>query len=243
MFIHKNVILLQIIEEVNYLKKYKYKGEFDNLAKFMADSLYYYGAYSIALELSHLPSKFVIDSYPMDILLTDHDFTVDDISDIIEEMIDSSAISLGLEEYSYYAKELFNKIISNVELYDFMDNINSIFYKNIYHNMKFFDVFPEDIFEKETIYVAAILFNIRDGSSMKWKGFYGGEMWRDIALTISRKGKISNAIFVDNCFDLQHNSGLWLDKVSFPLDYMCHSNTKKILDYRLEGDIISLKKE
>ena len=48
----------------------------------------------------------------------------------------------------------------------------------------------------------------------RWKSGYGGEPWGNIAKTLLlwEEGKISDTVFVDTCWGLQHNGGKYFDK-------------------------------
>lgn len=54
--------------------------------------------------------------------------------------------------------------------------------------------------------------------SGKWKPYFGGEAWLKATRIAKMYGKVPNSIFIDSTVDLQHNTGIILDK---PWNYFC----------------------
>ena len=46
-----------------------------------------------------------------------------------------------------------------------------------------------------------------------WAEDYGGEPWSKISRTLRRKGSVSPVIFIDACWGMHHNTGMWINYV------------------------------
>ena len=46
-----------------------------------------------------------------------------------------------------------------------------------------------------------------------WTDDYGGEPWSKISRTLRRKGSVSPVIFIDACWGMHHNTGMWINYV------------------------------
>ena len=100
------------------------------------------------------------------------------------------------------------------------------------------------------------LFNLPhiEGDFYGWMREYGGESWAKICKTLLIRNKTRPTIFVDACWNIQHNTGVWLNKVNVSekeiepfdvalkvADYLDiieinpYSIINKIFDYNLEG--------
>jgi hypothetical protein len=101
--------------------------------------------------------------------------------------------------------------------------------------------------------VAEAIFDIEGGTTGEefwgWDDNYGGSTWAKICRGILKRGSISTTMFVDSCWAMQHNSGIWLDKVAVSdeekllylkgaeRDDITHSNITDLLNSNAEGDM------
>ena len=74
--------------------------------------------------------------------------------------------------------------------------------------------------------------------SMGYSNAFGGELWGNIAenLIYLEEGQISPTLFIDLCFGLVHNGGVYLDK----LGAWNSNKLKRVLDINLSGKLENL---
>lgn len=77
----------------------------------------------------------------------------------------------------------------------------------------------------------ALVWAVETFSVSGWGGGYGGKRWANIANTLLmyEKGDITKHTFVDTCFGLQHNGGVYFDK------WWTTTGIKKVLDSNQQG--------
>ena len=82
----------------------------------------------------------------------------------------------------------------------------------------------------------ALVWAVETFSISGWGGGYGGTKWANIANTLLmyEKGDITKHTFVDTCFGLQHNGGVYFDK------WWTTTGIKKVLDSNQQGLYCSL---
>ena len=71
----------------------------------------------------------------------------------------------------------------------------------------------------------------------RWKSGYGGEAWGNISNTLLQWeiGNISDTVFVDTCWGLQHNGGKYFDK------WWNTYGLASVLDHNLKGEYCMVK--
>lgn len=227
------IIVFTFLEyEVNYKGNMAYKKELDDFSKYLADGLYHYGVYTLLSEIRHIYRSFSVyhDHLWATIMESGKQYTMD----VVYGEIRSSAYRLGLEKYIDNAEEIVNYIVDYPDKDDLLSVENSLI-----GQMDLFELFPEKYTKIEYIRGMQILFNLNnDELFVFWDSMYGGKAWEDIAKIIGNRGNISDIIFVDNCLDLEHNTGSWFNKIE---SYLGENDVREILDYRLKGDFKSLQ--
>lgn len=70
--------------------------------------------------------------------------------------------------------------------------------------------------------------------SYKWSCGFGGDKWKDIADHGLKVNTEDTVVWIDHCFDLEHNGGTFFDKEAGMFSNNGSSELKRILDYKLE---------
>lgn len=69
----------------------------------------------------------------------------------------------------------------------------------------------------------------------RWSAAYGGNAWATISHIVKQYNDFTPSMFIDLCWDLEHNTGVWLNKFKAHVDIL-----KTVLDAKLEGDFSEL---
>ena len=79
--------------------------------------------------------------------------------------------------------------------------------------------------------------------NQQWRGGYGGDAWKNIAVALTDYGKMPDAAWLDHVVDLEHNNGTAFSKpdgrdtIMFDVNYL--GRFSAFLDYKFEKDILT----
>lgn len=79
--------------------------------------------------------------------------------------------------------------------------------------------------------------------NQQWRGGYGGDAWKNIAIALTEYGKMPDAAWLDHVVDLEHNNGTAFSKpdgrdtIMFDVNYP--GRFSAFLDYKFEKDILT----
>lgn len=82
--------------------------------------------------------------------------------------------------------------------------------------------------------------------SISWSSSYGGNAWAGICRALKRRDTDSPTLWIDTMWAIQHNSGVWINKVNIERQdnkdqsfgyHDVYGSLKELLDANLRGDL------
>lgn len=184
------------------------KPDLSFLASQLSDNMFWYGIYGVGRELGgtgafNLPNSSKIDAETSSkIPLFDFIEAGGDIEQVIDAIDNRHNLSdgakrivrnmneflVGISGFPDFPPSSVTQVLKNIQKVDALDN-------------------PYDFLDH-----AEEVFNLPYWES-GMGGDYGGEQWASVARFISQKPDLSDIIFCDMSFSIEHNSSNWLNKV------------------------------
>jgi len=232
---------------VYVLKLIEYKGKLDTLSKQLADKFYNYGIFSIWNEMHNFYDKYHISSKNK---FSNNDYFFSTFDELYADMlvfIERIAVENKINNISTAIAETKNIAKNFIETYvktlnsQFSDNATKLALSsaisaisdsypfigdNMYATLK---NNPQQFFES-----AKEIFN-----ACCWTTGFGGKTWGKIADLMTHKNDMSNILFVDKCWNIQHNNGNWIDTYNV----RDKVTLNRILDWNFTGEYDKLINE
>lgn len=175
-----------------------------------------YGVYSVASELTHLADKFTVKDVGIDQLPRDK----------FNEFMEMWLYPLRHEEYHYKGDpQYFRDVVTAFGRQPTCDQLKSV-HPDIGSKQEIVEFFEE----LDTVKVGSRPLNIIKNryeffraaekifNTYGWQVGYGKEAWAKVARALIHFKDISKVMVVDSSWNLQHNMGIWLNKVRISQD-------------------------
>lgn len=187
------------VENVRELRR-----DFEETRDELWTAFYNYGVYSVGSELLHLGEEFIFVDEEGILRYLDGKVSKEKVYNVIIEAYPKLSIrekNNTLGTFMFFANQ--SSITDPIN----RDYVSVEEFCRIIENQRF--VFS---MSKRLLEIAGRIFNLHS-AKYYWRRSYGGEAWAKICKTLLRRDKTTPTIFVDACWAIQHNTGVWLDKV------------------------------
>lgn len=233
-----------------YLVKFKDRGEllyyFNKETQILSDAFYYAGVFACGREACHIVDECWFEitydwaynwadvtfeyanfrtDYIKDSIGTEDKFfcLLDGFTDIESyEYPDVMDAMVELVEETYDLTKKEKKIIRGLTGVWFLRDYEDTLLDTYYYLELFCNAFTEPkAFLDTCIYIF---------EEFNWGSSFGGDPWAALAKIIRNKDEYTRAMFVDLCWDLEHNTGNWLNKFNANIFTL-----RTVLDAKLAG--------